>query len=811
MDKKIRNVICIATVFILAIFTQAINAQATNISGDTLQHAEIKNYFEPGDVSEELGILMPELKRIKLIAGSRKEYIRLDSLTRDANMHIDTISADLLENIDNYSLNSLENKLSEWSSYDQLASSYESLLKARSDILKEEGKFIRKASETWENTLEHIREKNTGTELTDDINTIIDSLQAINSLIVGETENLLGVQKDLATLRKLIQEDIELIEDAYKKSQLSIFQRNNRVIWNSIDSASTWTNFKQGIRSSFRENTQVVKLFFESHQNQGISHLVLFVIFLITFFFINRIRRKHPGSVNIIQKQSEIIFSYPLISALTLSLASSIFIYSEQPLVFTKLFLLAMALPLYLVIPRLFPSRRLSIIVIALISLYFLDVLKFLLPGGSFHTRIVLFIQNLLLIWAFVKLYQARFELIAFDKFWGKVVMKTGLLVIVMLSLAFLGNIIGFLRFSNYIVSAVTGITYTGLLITLLVLILDVFAVFLLEFRIEKGLDQQVGVRILKKVFRITKLVGVLFWIRVILVNLGWFRPLLKWYGLLMDISWTIGPTEDPTVIISMGGIITSFIFILLTFYISKWIKGFFTQDYVILKSLPKGVPAAISMISRYIIVTFGIYIALSFAGIDLGKFGLIAGALGVGIGFGLQNVVYNFVSGLILSVERPIHIGDAIEVGDLMGHVMEVGVRASRVKTFDGSEVIVPNGNLISNQVVNWTLSDHKRRLKILVKTEMGANPLKVLRIMDEEARKHTNTLTEPKPMVLFDGYGSSSLDFTLYFWVYFDVSFTTKSDVALAIYDALEKEGIGMPVPEQKYYKGDSPPPAE
>jgi small-conductance mechanosensitive channel len=145
--------------------------------------------------------------------------------------------------------------------------------------------------------------------------------------------------------------------------------------------------------------------------------------------------------------------------------------------------------------------------------------------------------------------------------------------------------------------------------------------------------------------------------------------------------------------------------------------------------------------------------------------------------------------------------VGDTIEVGTLMGNVTEIGVRSSKVKTFDGSEVIVPNGNLISKEVINWTLSDQKRRLKIIIRTDYNADPKMVLKIIREETEKYPNTLKEPPIMALFDGYGDSSLDFTLYFWVYFNVSFTSKSEVALNIYEALKSEGIGVPLPMRRW----------
>ena len=205
-------------------------------------------------------------------------------------------------------------------------------------------------------------------------------------------------------------------------------------------------------------------------------------------------------------------------------------------------------------------------------------------------------------------------------------------------------------------------------------------------------------------------------------------------------------------------------------------------------------------MLIRYTIVAFGVYLALNSIGLNLNKIGFIAGALGVGIGFGLQNVVLNFIAGLILSFEKPIHVGDVIEVDQYMGRVAEIGVRASKVLTWNGSEVIVPNGALISNKVVNWTLANEKRRLEISIKTAFDANPEKVIKILSELAAQHPNTLDQPAPMAVFNGYESVALDFTLYCWVEFNVSLGTKSDIAIAAFKALAAAGIEAPLPVQR-----------
>jgi small-conductance mechanosensitive channel len=172
-----------------------------------------------------------------------------------------------------------------------------------------------------------------------------------------------------------------------------------------------------------------------------------------------------------------------------------------------------------------------------------------------------------------------------------------------------------------------------------------------------------------------------------------------------------------------------------------------------------------------------------------------------VGIGFGLQNIFNNLVSGLILAFERPIQTGDIIQISNLnlMGEVKEIGIHASIVRTFDGAEVVVPNGNLISNEMINWTLSDQRRRQEIIVGVAYGTDINKVLEILNEVVPAQDNVLKNPPPLIIFIGFGESSLDFRVLFWTHFDNGLGTKSRVGTAIDEAFKKAKIEIPFPQR------------
>jgi potassium efflux system protein len=171
-----------------------------------------------------------------------------------------------------------------------------------------------------------------------------------------------------------------------------------------------------------------------------------------------------------------------------------------------------------------------------------------------------------------------------------------------------------------------------------------------------------------------------------------------------------------------------------------------------------------------------------------------------VGVGFGLQTVVSNFVSGLILLFERPIQVGDAVQLTGVWGSIRSIGIRASVIRRFDGADVIVPNEALISGQVTNWTYADKRRRMELDVGVAYGTPARRVIELLLEVARSNPKVIADPAPRAYFTSFGDSSLDFKLRVWVDdFDDGYSTRSDIAVAVQEALDQAGIGVPFPQR------------
>lgn len=290
-------------------------------------------------------------------------------------------------------------------------------------------------------------------------------------------------------------------------------------------------------------------------------------------------------------------------------------------------------------------------------------------------------------------------------------------------------------------------------------------------------------------------LVLALLWGLAVLQSVSLLEPLVNLLDAILAAGLSVGSIE-----ITVGDLVAFAVTIYVSFRLSRFVRALLREDLFTRADMGRGVPYAISSITHYAILLIGLAIALTAAGFDLSKLALVAGALGVGIGFGLQNIVNNFVSGLILLLERPVQIGDFVLVDGLMGEVRRIGLRASRIQIIDGSEVIVPNSHFISEKLTNWTLSDHKRRLDIPVGVAYGTETEPVLNILTEAAAEHEEVMADPEPLPLFVGFGDSSLDFRLLVWTtQFDRRLVIESELRAAILAKLNAAGIEIPFPQR------------
>jgi small-conductance mechanosensitive channel len=266
------------------------------------------------------------------------------------------------------------------------------------------------------------------------------------------------------------------------------------------------------------------------------------------------------------------------------------------------------------------------------------------------------------------------------------------------------------------------------------------------------------------------------------------------WTDLLL-FGFTLGGTFVSVQMVLLAGLV---------FYLSmvfSWLLSAFLDTNIFPdKGYDRGVRDAIKKLLHYALLLFGFLLAMSLAGVELKTFAFLAGALGIGIGFGLQDVVNNFVSGIILLFERPIKVGDLVVLDTEWGTVRKIGLRSTVIETLDQSEIIVPNSMLISEKVTNWTLSTKMARVVIPVGVAYGSDVSLVLSILSEVGNAHPDATQDPPPSPIFTRFGESSLDFELRVWIA-DISSRLRvtSELNQEIDRRFREAGVEIPFPQR------------
>ncbi len=304
------------------------------------------------------------------------------------------------------------------------------------------------------------------------------------------------------------------------------------------------------------------------------------------------------------------------------------------------------------------------------------------------------------------------------------------------------------------------------------------------------------------------KIRGIMFWIGMA-VNLLIFLPLIYlllficgvpsstlqlWIGQLLS-GIRIGGIS-----ISLGALLLAILVLIVGVIITNIFRHWLANRVLPNTRLDSGARNSIAAATGYLGVGIVILIAISTLGVDFSNLALVAGALGVGIGFGLQNVVQNFVAGLLLLIERPVKVGDWVIVGATEGTVKRISVRSTEIETFDRSSVIVPNSEFISSPVTNWTYKNRLARVRIRVGVAYGSDTKKVAAILLRCAQAHRHILRYPPAAAYFLAFGDSSLNFELRCYVYdTDYYLPTISDLHFAVDEAFRQEGIEIPFPQR------------
>ncbi len=751
------------------------------------------------EISNNTEKVYKEIKTIRDKINSYDDQQSIDSLTDLGRRFINEGSSALYQRLGSLTEREILDAKKDWEKVNMNLESWKLKFNSRSSDVENLVAKTDLMLRQWTLSLEQANIENAVEQLKISIQNTLKDITDINNEVRNKQNQIYLNQNNITEFKLEVDDIINLLDLENSALRLTYLNKDRPSIWAMSDSIGNIKTAENQYRIYLKKSKNDLAVFFQDYYVQLIFQSLLLIILLVLIFYLNRIAFKFEDNNADISTAKKVTMTY-LITAIFLTLYSSVWFYPIRPSVINEILRFGMLIASFFYFPFLFSKKSLFKVVFSILTIFFFSEILIVLDGRGLFSRIFVYFEalaaGLMLLFLFKQTDRLRNLLkLSYWNIFNYLVP----LFILMLVVATIGNTFGYVDLSMLLIKTVTNAIFNVIILIMLTLILNSIVVlsFQTKFLQKSNIIKEHKSQILYWFTSAITIITIIYWFNAIIKDLGFNKIFWEWINGIFEISWKVSNTT-----ISLGVIITVILIIAIIVAVVRIVGAVLNKEIFPRVRLPRGVPGAISMVIKYTIVGFGIYFVLSAAGIDLGKFGLIAGALGVGIGFGLQNIVYNFIAGLVLAFERPIQVGDVIEVGSLMGTVTSIGVRASNVETFDGSDVIVPNGNLISKELINWTLSDRKKRRDIQVGVAYGSDPHQVMEILLKAASEHVNVLETPSPWATFEGFGESSLNFKIRFWVPFDIGLSTKSQVAMSIYDALEEAGIKIPFPQRDLY---------
>ena len=620
---------------------------------------------------------------------------------------------------------------------------------------------------------------------------------------INETDSALNSQRIIAvvlqsrisTLLNEIDLKVEDLRQARIKFEENLFKKENNYLWEPQEFPNT-ERLVDVFLKAMRINIWIV----DNYLSRYIA-LTVFILGLGILLFayihsnIKKIKREKEFAT-IIFGRLKYLNKHPFLSSLVVILAISPFLFPYPPVVFLALLMLVLVtITTVLLWTRL--SKRAFRLWLVVYFLFFFSILSNLYWQVAYQERWHLIVFNLLGIflgWKMIKLQSRKEENLP-------EYLKT-ILVIYMIfeSVSLLANIFGRFSFSKMV--GIVGSISLLHAVSLIIFVIILKEIIYIQIEVSKKSGD--GFTSTVSFYDIQKRVNKFFTYLAVLIWGYFFLESLHLLDTFLDAVFSF--LDKPRQILNAAFTYSQIAVFILIIYLSSFLAN--TIGYIAsLKDEHHGAErskrlGSTILLIRLTIFTLGFFIAVAASGIPIDKITIILGALSVGIGFGLQTIVNNLVSGIILAFERPIQIGDTIQVGTVEGVVKDIGIRASKIKNWDGAEVIIPNGDLLAHHLTNWTLSDKTRRVELTIGVAYDSD-MDLVTALIQKQLEGDGIMNLPAPKIFLQTFGDNSVNFRVLFWVNdFDVWVLIRDQVMRGIFKSFKENGIEIPFPQRDLY---------
>ena len=680
----------------------------------------------------------------------------------------------------------------EWRRLRRSLSGWTRDLTNRATRLEREIAQLDELRKTWEQTLDTAKDANTPPEVLRRIEAVITQIRQAREAIEKQRARVLTMQSRVAAQDARITDALTSIRQAREDVFNRLFVKDSPPIWSTVLLARAPQDVLEETRNSVSTQWTALREYAERQALRFLVHAMIFIALTIALYWARRRVRSQVGEDT--DSGTALVFEMPIAAALILSILCSRWIYPQAPRLLWAMLGAAALVPSVIVFRRLL-ERDLYPTLYALVVLYFLDQVRTVVAAVSFLPRLLFLAEMvgamLFLVWL-VRFLERPLRWTPETDHLRKTIRVAAYAAPAVAALAFMGNILGYVTLANLLGNALLSSAYLALILYAVIEVLDglvIIAQRLGPFRLFSVVRRH-GALLRDRMRQGLQWLAIFLWVLFVLDRLLLREPLVVAIRRVVTAELVVGSLR-----ISLGDVLAFVITVWVAFLVSRFVRFLLDEDVYPRIHLKRGLTYAISTMLHYVILLIGFFAGIAALGVDMTRVTILAGAFSVGVGFGLQNIFNNFVSGLILLFERPINIGDMVQIDDASGFVEHIGIRASIIRTLNGSEIIVPNGKLISERLTNWTLSNRRRNIEISISVARDADPSRVIALLEHTAAAHPLITHDPPPQALVVSLGPDSLGFELRAWTdRIEQWMQVRSELAIAINTALAAEKITL-----------------
>ena len=690
----------------------------------------------------------------------------------------------------------LEHLLDRWQQLGPQLGDWSAVLRARATELQELVDQLAQLRAAWMATRDAAVASGAPPALVARVEEVLAAVQATRGEVDAQRSRVLVLQDEVSRSAGRRDEAVESLTRSLSLAPRGLLVADSPPIWSHERGMHTWPGLAARAPARLRENARRLAEYAEREAGRLVAQLAVFLGVLV---LLRRARTRVPTAAEAGEDLAEVraVLDLPASSACVLAVVATPWLHPAAPIALTRLAALVALVPMIRILRRLIEPGVASLVyaiaaVIALGHLFDLAADPHLRQAFAFLRLACIVLAGAWLLAGPLapgaqEAPAPRLELVR----------RSLRLVVLVAGGTALVVALGYTRIGELVARVVLVGSYALFGLYTAARVTEGLLASLLRTRRASGLSMVRGHRSLLEARGRT----LIRWTAVALWTLGMLRflhllePTRNAVAAVLGARAAIGSFS-----VSVGDLLAFGVVVWSSFLAAALVRFVLEEEILPRLALRRGLAYAVSSLAGYATLLVGFLLALAALRIDLTHFTILVSAFGVGIGFGLQNVVNNFVSGLILLFERPLQVGDSVQIAELGGEIRRIGFRSSTIRTWEGAEVIVPNANLVSDRVTNWTLSDRMRRIDLSVGVAYGSKPARVLEILRDVALRHPRVLADPAPAALFVGFGQSALDFQLRAWTdRFEEWVAIRSDLALGIHDALADAGIVIPFPQQ------------